>query len=573
MGYRITDNYIYGMDPSGARLRKIGSDGIAVDLGIPKDIPPAPIYYAGDVTPDGKYLLLIGLGGPTAQIVKIDLEDPAFQCTFVPIKVNNLGIVDIAFDPFTGILYGHDFVNRKLVIIDPDSGNVNLNFTQQPQVDQLGALFFDSFGNLFGYGSYGSLVQDKFVSINKQTGEITLLAKGPVSAGQDGCSCPYTMELQKLVSPEIAYPCTEVIYSFIISNGSGAVRNNIILSDTMPEGLTIKSILYNPYGGIGDWNSNILTISNMSVRPGIDTIKVVVEVGPEAIGLYRNQAKITGLPPALGSTTYSDNPFTFLEKDSTDLWINSIDLSFIDTLFTTCPGDSVFVDATIYGLKYLWQDGDNSPFKWLKSPGIYQLNVRSLCEEKNIEIVVKDDIISLNIIMDTFFINLGEEINLISEFKSSIGEVSFLWTSVGNKDVNCITCQNTDTTPLNDGEYILSLSSSDGCIVTDRVIVRVNKDRRTFTPNIISLGENQGNNIFFISGNDKVAKGMFMKIYDRWGNKVFDFLEFDLNQPEHGWDGTFKGKAVVNGVYTWVAGIKYIDGFSHQISGDITVLK
>ena len=39
MGYRITDNLIYGIDPNTAHLRKIGRDGVAIDLGLPKGIP------------------------------------------------------------------------------------------------------------------------------------------------------------------------------------------------------------------------------------------------------------------------------------------------------------------------------------------------------------------------------------------------------------------------------------------------------------------------------------------------------------------------------------------------------
>ncbi|HMU02365.1 MAG TPA: hypothetical protein PJ990_02025, partial [Saprospiraceae bacterium] len=203
MGYRITDNLIYGVDPSTGALRKVGSDGVAIDLGLPQGLPAGPSYYAGDVTPDGKYLLLIGIGG-RPQIIKVDLADPSYPCTFMALSNNNVSIVDIAFDPFTGILYGHDFINRRLVIIDPDTGEVKGNFLRQNQVDQLGALFFDSFGNLFGYGSYGNFDQDKFVSINKVTGEISLLSQGPLSSGQDGCACPYTLQLQKIVEPEVA---------------------------------------------------------------------------------------------------------------------------------------------------------------------------------------------------------------------------------------------------------------------------------------------------------------------------------------------------------------------------------
>ena len=159
MGYRITDNFIYGMDPNTPRLRKIGRDGVALDLGLPAGIPTDRVYFAGDVTPDGRYLILIGLGGSPAQIVKVDLESPVFQCTFVPLKTS-VSIVDVAFDPFSGKMYGHDLANKRLVIINPDDGTVDVNFIRQPQVDQLGALFFDSFGNLFGYGAFGQIDVD-----------------------------------------------------------------------------------------------------------------------------------------------------------------------------------------------------------------------------------------------------------------------------------------------------------------------------------------------------------------------------------------------------------------------------
>lgn len=573
MGYRITDNFIYGMDPNSARLRRIGSDGVAEDLGLPKGIPPDPLYYAGDVTPDGRYLLLISLGGATVQIIKVDLEHPEYLCSFVPMQDRTVGIVDIAFDPFTGILYGHDLRNKRLVIINPENGAVNNSFPVQQQVDQLGALFFDSFGNLYGYGSFGTLTQDKFVSVNKKTGIISLLAQGPLSSGQDGCACPYTLELQKTVFPEIAYPCTEVVYSFIISNGSGILRTGIQLTDTMPEGLIAKSIIYNPFGGNVILKDNIISISDMNVKVGIDTIKVVVEVGPDALGVYRNQAVLSGLPLALGSFTYSDNPATFVEKDSTDLLVKPLDLSFITEDYSTCPGDSVLVDVALHGIKYLWSDGDVASKKWLQSPGEYSLNVRSLCEEKQINISVKNDLLTLNIIEDAVIVNLGEEIAFNSEYTNRNDNVYFEWKAEGNTNVFCTTCPETGALPLNDGFYTLSMSNEEGCIVSDVVYVRVKKDRSVYHPNIISVNGDLMNDVFFLSGNALSADGMFLRIFDRWGNKVFESGGFQLNQASFGWDGTFLGSPVLSGVYTWTAGLKYIDGFEQMVRGDITVIK
>lgn len=572
MGYRITDNLIYGVDPSTGALRKVGSDGVAIDLGLPQGLPEGPLYYAGDVTPDGKYLLLIGLGG-RPQIIKVDLEDPNYACTFVPMSSNNVGIVDVAFDPFTGILYGHDFRNRKLVIVDPDTGEVKGDFIRQNQVDQLGAVFFDSFGNLYGYGSYGTFDQDKFVSINKVTGEISLLSQGPLSDGQDGCACPYTLQLQKIVEPEVAFPCTDVVYSFIVSNGSGTTRVNISLTDTMPYGLVAKEVIKNPFGGNVVLNVNVLTITNMVVPVGIDTVKVVVEIGQDALGLYKNQAVLSGLPLALGSFTLSDDPFTFIEKDSTELMILPLDLSFLAESYTTCPGDSVLVDATLHGLTYLWSDGDTSAQKWLQSPGDYSLRAMSGCDEKLIDFEVRNDLLTLSILEDTIYVNLGDEIILKSQYTNVDDDVSFEWSAQNNPEVDCPDCQNTFVIPHFDGYYYLEMVNGDGCLVLDSVYIRVAKDRTIYSPNIISANGDNTNDYFFLSGNALAGEGLYLRIYDRWGNLVFISGKFQLNESIDGWDGNFKGKPVVNGVFVWIAMMQYIDGFQQMLSGNVTVIR
>lgn len=573
MGYRITDNLIYGMDPNTARLRKIGSDGVAIDIGIPNGIPTDRLYYAGDVSPDGRYLLLIGLGGADPQIAKIDLDDPLYQTTFVPLQNKTVSIVDIAFDPFTGILYGHDLRNKRMVIIDPDNGGVNVNFERQPQVDQLGALFFDSFGNLYGYGAYGTFVQDKFVSINKLTGEISLLSQGPISSGQDGCACPYTLELQKIVKPEIAYPCTEVIYDFIVSNGSGTTRSGISLHDTMPLGLTAKSVLTNPFGGTVTLRENILSITNMVVPVGIDTVKVIVQVGEDALGLYRNQATLSGLPPALGSFTLSDNPLTFVEKDSTDLMILPLDFSFIEENYTTCPKDSILIDATLHGITYLWSDGDIKGIKWLQSPGNYQLTAKSICDTKIISISLNDELLMADIRVDTIKILLGEEVTISGDYINIDDNVTFNWYSRLDGEINCMDCQQINVIPLFDGYYYFAVFNALGCVALDSVYIRVAKDRSVFTPNIISANSDGSNDRFYLFGNPLGASGQFLKIYDRWGNLVFQTSDFILNDSDYGWDGTFKGRDVAQGVYTWVASVAYLDGYEQILKGDVTVIR
>ena len=529
MGYRSTDNFIYGMDPFTGRLRRVGSDGNGVDLGLPRGLPPNALYYAGDVSPEGRFLVVITSGTITPQLVKIDLESPVYQCQVLPLIDRSVSVVDIAFDPFTGVLYGNDIRNQRLVTINSESGSVNSNFPIQRQVDQLGALFFDSFGNLFGYGSFNSLVADKLVAINKNTGIISLLAQGPPSVGQDGCSCPYTVELQKIVTPAVAYPCTEVVYSFVVSNGSGITRGGINLSDDMPSGLIIKSVISNPFGGQVTISGNRIRIDNMSVRVGIDTIRVLVEVGSDALGTYKNQAILSGLPLTLGRTTLSDNPFTTVENDSTTLLVKALDLSFIMEKYVVCPGTGIMIDATFYGLKYLWSDGDRSSKKWLSSPGEYTLLVNSLCENIFFNISVEDDNISLKIQDDDFSIDLGDEVILTGEFTSNQENTKFLWEGKNNPKPECPTCITTSVIPHNDGFYILSMNAGIDCMLKDSVFIRVNKNRLFHYPNIMSANNDSRNDRFFLSGNTRTIQGLFLRVYDRWGNKVYSTEEFELN--------------------------------------------
>ena len=573
MGYRSTDNFIYGMDPFTGRLRRVGSDGNGVDLGLPRGLPPNALYYAGDVSPEGRFLVVITSGTITPQLVKIDLESPVYQCQVLPLIDRSVSVVDIAFDPFTGVLYGNDIRNQRLVTINSESGSVNSNFPIQRQVDQLGALFFDSFGNLFGYGSFNSLVADKLVAINKNTGIISLLAQGPPSVGQDGCSCPYTVELQKIVTPAVAYPCTEVVYSFVVSNGSGITRGGINLSDDMPSGLIIKSVISNPFGGQVTISGNRIRIDNMSVRVGIDTIRVLVEVGSDALGTYKNQAILSGLPLTLGRTTLSDNPFTTVENDSTTLLVKALDLSFIKEKYVVCPGTGIMIDATFYGLKYLWSDGDRSSKKWLSSPGEYTLLVNSLCENIFFNISVEDDNISLKIQDDDFSIDLGDEVILTGEFTSNQENTKFLWEGQNNPKPECPTCITTSVIPHNDGFYILSMNAGIDCMLKDSVFIRVNKNRLFHYPNIMSANNDSRNDRFFLSGNTRTIQGLFLRVYDRWGNKVYSTEEFELNDANSGWDGTFNGTFVNNGVYVWQAGLRYLDGYIQNVAGDVTVIR
>jgi hypothetical protein len=67
-----------------------------------------------------------------------------------------------------------------------------------------------------------------------------------------------------------------------------------------------------------------------------------------------------------------------------------------------------------------------------------------------------------------------------------------------------------------------------------------------------------------------------LEIYDRWGNLVYqgkDGFSFERNNQLSGWDGEFKGRQVVPGVYAWRVLALWLDGSRTNHAGDVTVLR
>ena len=62
------------------------------------------------------------------------------------------------------------------------------------------------------------------------------------------------------------------------------------------------------------------------------------------------------------------------------------------------------------------------------------------------------------------------------------------------------------------------------------------------------------------------------RVFDRWGELIFQAENLPVNSEQEGWNGTFKNKPVQQGVYVFFAEVEYFDGLKEIIKGDITVV-
>ena len=115
----------------------------------------------------------------------------------------------------------------------------------------------------------------------------------------------------------------------------------------------------------------------------------------------------------------------------------------------------------------------------------------------------------------------------------------------------------------------LVVTTAFGCRDTVVRQVQVVNDVLLYAPNTFTPDGDEFNQTFrvHISGIDMFS--FSMQIYNRWGEMIFE--SFD---PAAGWDGTYNGKVVQDGAYTWL--IRARDLFTdnkYEFNGTITIIR
>ena len=585
-GYRSVDNYIYCIDPSERNLIRLDANGNAVILKtLPLDNFTA--YFAGDVTPDGKYLVLIGTvsfsnGVSFAnELVKVNLEDPNYGITTIAMNTN-AQILDIAFHPTTDVLYGYDSNGQKLVRIDINTGAVSSPFPMQSAPVTTGALFFDAYGNLFAYGSSSAFGdQNRLFEINPETGIATLLISGQPASSSDGCSCPYTVELRKTVEPEITAPCSDIEYSFEFVNTSRRPHLGMRFEDMLPTGFTFVGVKNNPLNGtvVSQPGDDFFSLNNFSLPEGVHTITIIVNTGNSGPGIYANQAVLYNLPASLGGTRLSDNPKTLTKGDSTKVTIIGLPFDDVEVTRALCNNaPSIVLDGLPYAgavqsqVVYKWPDGSTASSLDVDAPGQYGLTLYFGCDSTHVLFDVVESAIDVTLAQTMFTIPLGDSIRLEATATNTGTTTLYQWNSEEVSSLTCITCPFTTARPFNDQIYTIEASNELGCTDTAQARVTVLKDINVFFPNVFSPDSGDENSYFYGFGAPYTVTNYF-SVFSRWGEKLFEAKGGLLNEPTLGWDGSFKGSMMQPGVYVWMAEVQFLDGRKAFYSGDVTLVR
>lgn len=152
------------------------------------------------------------------------------------------------------------------------------------------------------------------------------------------------------------------------------------------------------------------------------------------------------------------------------------------------------------------------------------------------------------------------------EIEGVDGVEMYEWSGPG--DISDPEAANPTVTPYNIGTQTFTVSGTQGeCEVEGQVIIDVLpfiQPGTLITPNDDGIYDE-----WYISSLDESNEKVDIKVFSRWGQRVYHSIGYDLNNL---WDGTFNGSRLPAGAYYYIIELN-LDGFeSEPFTGAVSIL-
>ncbi len=201
--------------------------------------------------------------------------------------------------------------------------------------------------------------------------------------------------------------------------------------------------------------------------------------------------------------------------------------------------------------------------------GEYRLVVQDAlgCEWLNPVRIVPPDSMGVSLNLDSLEVRPGTPVKLIAE---TVGNIKLYQWLPQEIDSGAPATEFTATTNLN---IRLVVEDTRGCRATDGFFLRIVLGE-VFAPNAFSPngdGSNERFTLYSDNGSGEIIE--HFRIFDRWGNLLFERREMSLSDETQGWDGSSRGKPAPPGVYTYAAVVRFGNGARKLYAGDVTLIR
>lgn len=359
-------------------------------------------------------------------------------------------------------------------------------------------------------------------------------------------------------------------YSVLVTDANNCTIECDFTIEEPPCGLTVEGTILEPScAGIADgqidltianglapysitWNSGELTEDLINLPGG--TYQVTIT---DQAGCFLSDSFILETPQALQYTATTEDPLCF-ENARGSIMLDSI-LGGKPPYQVSLDG-APFIPITSQPLMLNELDPGAYTLTLEDAQGCYELFEVEIAAPQELQVDLGDDQVIL----------LGATVNLTAF--TNFSPDFYVWTSDLEGTLPAVdgflTIRPEETTT-----YTVLAIDENGCQVEDRVTIFVNRERQVYIPNAISPNDDGQNDRFLIYSGGDVLEILSLRVFDRWGEMVYEATNIAPNDEPNGWDGTFRGRDMNTGVFIYVAEIQFIDGITEVFKGDLSLLR
>ena len=175
-------------------------------------------------------------------------------------------------------------------------------------------------------------------------------------------------------------------------------------------------------------------------------------------------------------------------------------------------------------------------------------------------------------------VNLGPDLVLatgtLHPLASSVtnGPIAqWLWTPAAN--LNCATCPLPVATIKKDVSYVVRVTTAYGCSASDTMNIKVFcENSQVFVPNAFTPDGDGLNDVLMVRGKGIVSV-KFFRVFNRWGELVFERSNFPPNVASFGWNGKVKGVTGPPDVFVYTAEVICENGTTYVYKGNTSIIK
>ncbi|MBK8555110.1 MAG: gliding motility-associated C-terminal domain-containing protein [Lewinellaceae bacterium] len=165
---------------------------------------------------------------------------------------------------------------------------------------------------------------------------------------------------------------------------------------------------------------------------------------------------------------------------------------------------------------------------------------------------------------------LGESLQLTALTNLSQWDTLY-WSP--QPDSSCLACLVQNWMPEESKRYTVTIVDTFGCVAQASVTVAVRHEVLLYVPNVFRPDNNGFNDLFQLGAGPGIDQLESMRIFDRWGEMVYEWIAPVPVQDWPGWDGTYRGQLLSPGVYVYLLRIRLTDGSFVDKAGDITITR